>query len=218
MTMMSKTVRNRRSVLMGAGVLVVLGALVLAACYPGEITSIQQLDVAITQWDTTYTWSKPDTVVGIYDSIVIVGDTTGDTLADVMDSTINARVKAGFEGYGYTTRIVPTSADSTWIDSVDYLVTTSVLRTTNVSVTSYPYNPWYPCWSCWPPTRVDTWESGTLFLDMFNDVPPTDSTAPPIVWEGVINGPLSTNTAANVQRLNDLITQVFAQSPYLQPK
>ena len=70
---MSKLVLIWGSSGIGAGLLVLLGALVLAACYPGEITSIQQLDVAVTHWDTTYTWAKPDTVVGLYDSIVIVG-------------------------------------------------------------------------------------------------------------------------------------------------
>ncbi len=216
---MSKLVRNRRPAWTGVGVLVVLGALVLAACYPGEITSIQQLDVAVTHWDTTYTWAKPDTTVGLYDSIVIVGDTTGDTLATVLDSTIRARVKAGFEGYGYTTRLVPTSADSTWVDSADYLVTLSVLRTTNVSVSYNPWNPWYPCYYCWPPPRVDTWESGTLFIDMWNDIPDTANNAsPPVVWEGIVNGPLSSNVAVNVERLDGLIRQVFDQSPYLQPK
>ena len=217
--MMSKLVRNRGPAWTGVGVLVVLGALVLAACYPGEITSIQQLDVAVTHWDTTYTWAKPDTVVGLYDSIIIVGDTTGDTLADVLDSTIWARVVAGFQGYGYTIDTIPTNADSTYVDSVDYLVTLSVLRTTNVSVSVPPYNPWYPCYSCWPPPRVDTWESGTLFIDMWNDTPDTANNAsPPVVWEGIINGPLSTNVSVNVERLDGLIRQVFDQSPYLQPK
>lgn len=213
---------NYRRLLIGSALLLVAAAAVLVAlgCYPGEINSVTELDVVFTMFDSTHVWTDPATFY-LSDSVVQLQDTSdaGNNIAltHAFDSLILAETARGLLGYGFTQ--VDSSADP------DYYVVASALAVRNWTVDVwYPY---YPC--CWygggwgwyyPPVYdVDTYETGTLFLDMY-DRRAVDSTGLRIQrpWTGILNGLLGTSASVTQQRLITGIRQAYAQSPYLQPQ
>lgn len=197
-----------------AGVFAILG------CYPGEINSIEELDLVFTGFDSTHVWQEPATFF-LSDSVVHLIDTTDAAnnvvLSRAFDSLVLAETARGLLGYGWSQ--VDSSANP------DYYVLVSALGVKNFTVNVwYPY---YPC--CWygggwgwyyPPVYdVDTYETGTLFIDMY-DRRAADSVGLriPRPWNAILNGMLGTTQAVTSQRLVTGIRQAYVQSPYLKPQ
>jgi hypothetical protein len=199
-----------------------VGLLALAGygCYPGDIESVTDLDIVLTQFDSTHVWAAPASFF-LVDSVVHLQDTADAgnnvTLSTQFDSLIVAEVRKGLLAMGYTEQ--PTA------DSTDYYVIASALGVQNWTV-----NVWYPYYPCcyygggwgwyYPPVYdVDSYESGTLFIDMY-DQHQVDSTRQMLgrPWTAILNGLLGTTAAVTQQRLLDGIHQAYEQSPYLKPQ
>ena len=200
---------------------VALGALGLLAglgCYPGEVNSIEELDLVVTQFDSTHAWTAPATFY-LLDSVVHLTDTSDAgnniTLTRAFDSLALAETRKGLLGYGYTEKNTP--------DSADYSVIVSALAVQNWTVDVwYPYWPYYGYGWGWyyPPVYdVDTYTTGTVFIDMYdqNRVDSTNQLVPR-PWNALLNGVMGTAASVTQTRLQQGIRQAFAQSPYLKPQ
>jgi len=204
-----------RTVLLG---LVAVGALAVWGCYPGDITSVTELDIVVTQFDSTHVWVAPatfylpDTVVQMVDTVNAGNNVT---LSRAFDSLILAETRTALLNLGYQQRSDP--------DSARYFVTLTALGIKNWTV-----DVWYPYWPCcwygygwyYPPIYdVDTYETGTLFIDMY-DQNKVDSVGHRIdrPWNALLNGILGTSASLTAQRLQSGVRQAFVQSPYLKPQ
>ena len=198
--------------------LVALGVAALWGCYPGDITSVTELDIVLTLYDTTHVWIAPasfylaDTVVHMVDTV----DTSNNVnLSRAFDNLIITETRDALLAYGYVEKTDP--------DSAQYFVTLTALGIRNWTVDVwYPY--WPCCWYGWgwyyPPIYdVDTYETGTLFIDMY-DQNMVDSVGQRIdrPWNALLNGLLGTSASLTQQRLQSGIRQAYAQSPYLKPQ
>jgi len=200
----------------GLGVACVIAAL---GCYPGEINSVTELDIVFTQFDSTHVWVTtansfylPDTVVHMIDT---VDPGNNVTLSRAFDNLIITETRNALLAYGYVEHTAP--------DSADYMVTLTALGIQNWTV-----DVWYPYWGCcwygygwyYPPVYdVDSYETGTLFIDMY-DQNTVDSVGMRIdrPWNALLNGLLGTSASLTQQRLEAGIRQAFVQSPYLKPQ
>lgn len=200
--------------------LVVL-ALGIASCYPGQPEDIQQLDTALTLYDDTVdftsfsTYAMPDSVNHF------CPDTTGASCVDVTrdyDQLMLSTVAQNMQALGYTRDMNPSETNPP-----DVLVTVAVTATDNWAVYGWPWYPWwgwYPCcwgpgWNPWYPSwGAVNYQTGTVLITMFN-VDTADNDQIPAVWEGTLNGLLGTTASVTQTRLVNGINQVFDQSPYL---
>ncbi len=196
----------------------------LASCYPGEVTSIQQLDVVVTAHDDTVTFTS-FTTYALLDSVVHIDleDNNNDSLLTRdNDALILSRVAAGMEGYGYTEETDPDN------NTPDVILQVGALAVTHGAYVSYPWWDWwgwypsYPCcgpgWGYYYPPGVGAvrYDVGTLVITMIDParVAPLDSTVT-VVWVAGINGLLQGSGAGISARITSAIDQAFDQSPYL---
>lgn len=210
-----------------AGLLAALSAVFLVGCYPDQITSVQDLDVVATQYDTEYafsangTWAMPDSIAHVCDFVDVDGCIE---LRRDLDDEILAKVAAEMAALGYTR--IPTDQINPG-NVPDVVLLTSALGTrTTVIYSWYPGWGWWGGWGwcpgCWgpgwgwgyPPVGVTSYESGSLIVSMVDpDLEPEEEEMIPTPWLGVLNGLLQSGTPAS--RIDDGLTQMFAQSPYL---
>jgi hypothetical protein len=216
---MSRLFTSRRRLWLAGMVLTVaLGALVLAACYPGDINSVTELDIVVTQFDSTHVWITSSTFF-MRDTVLHLEDTLDPgnniPLSRAFDTLIIDETRAGLVGYGYVETQDSTAA------SYIVAVSASAFRVTTVNV----WYPWYPCcyggwgWYYPPVASVSSYESGTLNIDQF-DIQNADSTNQivPVPWLARMNGVLGTSASTTQMRLRDGIRQAYTQSPYLTVK
>lgn len=207
----------------------VAGALALWSCYPGEITSVEELDIVATirnqdsDFATMLTYHMPDSVVAIDTRD---GQADGDTGLDPqLQELMLALVDSNLADLGYT------RLDTTRVDEANAVVTVSVIISNGyVMGSTWPWwgywgwNPWYPGWGWgpgwgpgYPPvTTVGTFDIGTVLIDMVDvrltNAAPDDSTLV-VGWYAGINGLASSNS--NSSRVTRGMNQAFTQSPYL---
>jgi hypothetical protein len=220
--MQSMFKRSRVSLVIAAAAL--LGG--VAACYPGEIDSVGELDLVLTFFDSTAnfeaigTYAMPDTIIR-FDGL----DGMEDEGNPEVDPQILAAVAAELDALGYT-RIDETSP--TPPDVV-------VLLMVNRSDTAYWYgggwwnywgwyggwNPWYPGWGGgyypgypWAPVYAGTQSQGSLLMTMIDGNAATGEEIP-VIWSSIVNGMLEGSDASILTRFRSLIRQAFDQSPYL---
>jgi hypothetical protein len=196
----------------------------VAACHPGEISSVDEADLVITAYDTAYAFS-PGTFA-LPDSIVRAGDGEEDDIDRSYDQEILDAVAAQFEALGYL-RVFEESAIPP--DVVVFVGASS--STYNWWVPGgwwggwgwYPgWGAWYPGWGPgygpgypWYPGYGGSYSTGTLFIGMIDPSIPSQGEELIGVWGGAINGLLSSSNQTTATRVLDLIDQVFEQSPYL---
>ena len=230
---MYKTPRNtvNGTVLVGAALGLGMG---LAACYPGSIDSISEVDVVVTVQDTSVNYAQfvlyamPDTVIQINDTAEGSVD-----LSHEHDSLIVSTVAQRMEQLGYLRVTIPDDISELHPFFVPDLVV--VLTSVGVENNYYVYNPgwgyWgWPGWGYWPGYGPGwgwgypgywgsgSYQSGTLFIDMLDpNNPPPNGEPPeiPVVWTGALNGVLTGSSAGAATRLTDGINRAFDQSPYL---
>jgi hypothetical protein len=208
----------------GAGFAALL--LVLGACYPGEITDVEQTDVVLTvHRDTDFskysTYSMPDSVVDVCENS---GDPECENAIDIdhsYDAEILGQVAAGFESYGYQ-RIPIDQVDATHLPDVFVLVSVSATERTSVAVW-WPWWDWGYWWPGWgpgwgpgyPAVSIKRWEQGTLDISMIDprDVDP-DQQVFRVQWEAVLTGVMSSSGFSTL-RVDRGIEQAFDQSTYL---
>jgi hypothetical protein len=193
--------------------------LALAGCYPGEVTSVQQLDVFLTFPRNDADFARYQTFA-TYDTVVqLDADSSAITISHENDAEIVDRVRTNLEALGYTEVSFPGG-------DPDVLVLVSAVADEYTAYSYYPGGWWgywgwyYPCYYCYPgypPTvSVTRYEAGTLFIDMLDPAlfSPADSTLP-FVWTGAANGLITGTAGTNLTRILTGVDRLFDQSPYL---
>ena len=216
---MNRLLKSRRRYwLAGMVITIALGALVLAACYPGDVNSITEIDVVVTQFDTTHVWITSSTFF-MKDTVYHILDTADASnnipISRAFDNVIIAETRAGMLGYGYV--------ETTDSLAASYVVAVSAAAF-RVTTVTYWY-PWYPCcWGGWgwyypPQGNVSSYETGTLYIDQF-DIQNVDSTNQlvPVPWVARLSGVMGSVASQTQSRLVNGIRQAYVQSPYLKPQ
>lgn len=221
---MSRT--TNRAGLLG---LAVLGAL-LASCYPGDLTSVEDADIVVTAYDETFdfstasTWSMPDSVVAV--SV----DNPFAEYGHLFDAEILAAVESHMNALGYTREPDPET------NGADVVVLVQAAVSDIYGAYSfYPFDAswgWYPGWSHWGgtsdvrlhypwtdvPAGVDLSDvpTGSIIIELVDPNAPVttpDGPAFTVRWAAVLNGLAADIT--DVSRVTGAIDQAFAQSPQL---
>ena len=154
----------------------------LVSCYPGGADNVEEMDVAITNYDknadfTKYTtFSLPDTIVYFV--------AKGETPNHEFDAQILQLVKDNFTQLGYS-YIEPTSEED---QQPSFIVTVSAFSNVNYYYGSdywYNYWGWYPGWNWiwgptwgpgwgpsypWYPVTVYSYRSGSIVIDMIETI------------------------------------------------
>jgi hypothetical protein len=175
----------------------------LVACYPGDVSSIAELDVVMTRYATDVNTDEPDAIL----------------IPRANDQQTLDRVRANLVAQGWTEVDWDDAAGG---DPVDVAILNLATASENTQwwVSYPPGGCWYyPCWGWgwyWPPyVGTTSYDAGTYFMVMAdaNQITPSDSTQG--VWGGVVNGVLTSSAGSDYQRLLNGIDQAFSQSPYL---
>jgi len=201
--------------------------LLLASCYPGEVTSLAELDIVVTTHDDTVTFTS-FTTYALLDSVVHIDldslDATEDSLLNrANDALILSTIRAGIEAMGYVEEPSPGT------NTPDVLFLVGAWAATNNAYFSYgwwPYYGWYPYYPCcygpgygwgYPTGGVGSvsYNTGTLVTFMVDPSRPGTGMQAPVLWVAGINGLLSGSATTQTARITNLIDQAFDQSPYL---
>jgi len=195
-----------------------------ASCYPGGPGTEGELDVVATlhaashDYSVNKTYAMPDTVV----DLAVAGGGSS-SLSHTYDAKTLADINASMQSLGYT-RVDGTTTKG----DVILLVGGISVDHTDVWYPSYPWGGWwgwyypYPCPGCvpiypWVPVATQ-YSTGTIVITMIQPSAPHASDQVPVVWAATINGLLTGSDASIQARIDYLIPQAFAQSPYLSVK
>jgi len=198
--------------------------LALAGCYPDESASIDDLDIVLTTYDSTFdfsgiaTYIMPDTVIAILDPD---NPSNNKEYDHAYDAVMLSEVAGQFADLGYE------RLTDTLLQKPDAGVMLSVISTTYSG--AYLYD-WYYYWGYypyWPPyygsgygyyypwAVTYNYSVGTLIVTMIDlksgQAVQTDSVS--VVWMGVVNGLAEGSDISS--RVKSGIDQMFIQSPYL---
>lgn len=195
---------------------------VIAACYPGEVTNIGELDMVVTFYDDTFNFRQNSSYV-LLDSVFHLRDTTnpGDTvsISRQFDQQMLNLVRTNMNALGYTVQ------DTTGGALPDVLTAVSIVASRNYQ--AYSFYPWwgypgYPYWPCclgggwgWPTTQVTSYRVGTVFLDIIDVGRTIARDTITVIWNASINGPFEGSEAVTTERLDRLINRAYDQSGYL---
>jgi hypothetical protein len=226
---MQKWLDGLRALTVPAGGLVAVTLIMAtAACYPGDIASVEETDVVLTihnnkDFSGYSTYAMPDTVVDVCEN---ADDPECDNALDIdhsYDAQILAQVAARMQAYGYE-RIPIEQVDENNLPSVFVLVSVSATERTSTTVW-YPWWGWGGWWPGWgpgwgpgyPAVSVTRWNQGTLQITMIDpaDTDPSQEIFN-VAWEATLSGVLSSaNAPINTDRIDRGIQQAFDQSTYL---
>lgn len=211
-----------------AGLSAVALAFVFGACYPGDISSVEETDVVLTihngnDFSNFSTYAMPDTVIDVCENS---DDPECENALDVdhsYDDQILAQVASRMQGYGYQ-RIPIDQVDENNLPDLIMLVTVSATERTSASVW-WPWWGWGGWWPGWGPgwgpgypvVSVTRWDQGTLEMTLID---PTDTDPDQeifnVQWDAILSGVLSTRDGPiNTGRIDRGIQQAFDQSTYL---
>lgn len=205
------------------GAVAAVAITVTVACYPGEPTSVGELDLVATVYDTAFNYQSNSTFFQL-DTVFHVKDSSnlGDTISisRQFDQQMINLVKTNMTNLGYT-EVIP---DATTQPDVY----TSISVTASRNYQAYTYYPWwgypgYPYWPCcvggpgwgYPSTVVSSYRVGTIFIDMIDVDQSIAKDTIDVIWNGAINGPFEGSASVNMQRLDQTVDQAFNQSQYL---
>jgi hypothetical protein len=199
----------------------------LPACYPGDPTSVTQLDVVITTPYSTVIFGS-FTNYAMPDSVVHIGnDSIIEDIIDLprtFDDLILETVADNMETLGYEREDDPLN------NGADLVLLVAAVGVENTDYWYYGgwwgYWGYYPGWGYWggypgygwyyPPYYGGsvTYEVGTLMLFLVDpDAYDPEQDAIGVVWAGAVRGLLTSNPTS--VRVIDGIDQAFTQSPYL---
>ena len=209
--------------------------IMFASCYPTFDATIEELDIAMTKFDSTQNFDELTTFF-LYDTIIYITDEdNSEDIDHTQEDHILTEVRQNLLDIGWTEIEKP--AAGVEIDA-DVTILISALAT---DITSYyyywwdywywyPWNYWYPGYPGYPgypwyPTYPSySYTVGTVIIDMVNmdeviEPEPANEENPsfkfPMVWTGAINGILSGSDENVAKRLTTQIDQLFGQSTYL---
>ena len=198
-----------------AGLTLAVG--LLAACHPGEPSSIGETDVAVTAFDKTRdfgairTWAMPDEV--------FVTEGSDSDVTDEFDGLILDQVAKNMTMLGYVRETDPQA------NGADVVVLVRKSKQTSrgwVGGGAPGYCGWpgwgYPGWGCWPgyyPWASVSFTTGSVIVEMYDPNQGASSEELRAIWGALLNGLASRSSGSNASRISQGIDQVFAQSPYL---
>lgn len=203
---------------LSSAVLVIGMAAALYSCYPEESTSVGDLDIVITKYDTSYifknnmTYIMPDTVIEINSDDASAGINASN------QALILNQVAANLNQLGYT-RVFDTLTQKP-----DVAVLLNGLSSTYWGTVWYDWWGYWGYYPYWPPYYggyypyypyggvTYSYEVGTLLMQMI-DFRTSKNDSLNIVWIGAVNGVLEGSNQTT--RLKNGIDQAFEQSPYL---
>ena len=212
-------------------------SVMFASCYPAFDATIEEMDIAMTKFDSTQNFDELSTFF-LYDTIIYITDEDNPEDIDrTQEDHILAEVRQNLLDIGWTE--VPKPAPGSEIDA-DVSIMISALAT-DISYYYYywwdywywyPWSYWYPWYPGYPGYPGYPWYPsypsysytvGTVIIDMINmdevEEPASNEENPsikfPMVWTGAINGILSGSDENIAKRLTTQIDQVFGQSTYL---
>ena len=113
--------------------------LLFASCYPGEVTSIAELDIVVTTHDDTVTFTSFATYA-LLDSVVHIDyeDNMADDLLDRSnDQAIRDEVRAGIEAMGYVEEPNPNTTQP------DVILLIGAIATENDAYFAWGWWPWW---------------------------------------------------------------------------
>jgi len=210
------------------------------SCHPEYDATLEEMDIAITQYDEELDFSQLQTFY-LEDSIIYIEDEESNSFVSVdrtHEDHIISLVRQNFLDKGWTEVTGPTNGQ---IDA-DVSIVLSVLETDIYFYYYYwwdwwywyPWDWWYPWYDDYywypgypiypgyPSYPVEGYTVGTLFIDMLNmgdvEMPDENDTSfkVPMPWKGAVVGILAGSDSRLQERLSKEINQVFEQSPYLQ--
>lgn len=204
-----------------ATVLAAAGIAAVAACYPGDVTNVGELDLVVTVKDDTVNFRANSTYF-LLDSVFHVRDTANpaDTISisRAFDQQILNLVRTNMNSLGYT---LVSNATPDVIVGVSINATRVYQAYSSYPWYGYPGYPWWPPVCCgpgwgWPGGVVVTsYRAGSVFLTMIDTDKSVAADSVVVIWEGTINGPFEGSSADAQARLDRTINQAFEQSPYL---
>jgi hypothetical protein len=228
------------------GALALVVSLFMTACYDyHDETYLDELDMTITYFDTTYNFQQVSTFA-IRDSVGIISDYLSDSEIDNFykngggNDQIKDLVRANMVALGYT----EVATD----ENFDLGVNLTIAAVENTEYYYYGwwygyygyygwyYGGWYPYYGYpWYPVSY-TYQKGTLLMELadgesirtyrewaagktqdeIENANPDD--VPPIdfVWQSLVSGVAGTEKSYNQERMERGINEAFDQSPYLQ--
>ena len=210
----------------------------VASCYPGFDATVEEMDIAVTKYDSTQNFTQLSSFF-LYDTIVYIDDDEGSEDIDhTQEGHILSEVRQNLLNLGWTEK---TEADTTVDGKIDADVSIMVSAlATDISYYYYywwdywywypwdywyPWYPGYPIYPVYPVYPSYGYTVGSVLIDMvnMNDAeiphnPDQPSGKIPVIWTGGVNGILSGSDSNIASRLTKQIGQVFKQSPYLNKK
>lgn len=193
------------------------------SCYPGEIQSLQELDLSIairnpdvpeSAFGAVTSYAMPDTIIHVYPD---TSERNPPELSRAYDEFILDLVNSHLQARGY--QRVPLNVGS----APDVLVFVTASARTMSGAVWYPgywwggyWPPYGPCYYCYypPVMTVYQWDQGSLQITMVDPSAPSDSTIAAL-WMGGVTGVLSSSSSGTRGRLETGINRVFDLSPYL---
>ncbi len=210
----------------------------VASCYPGFDATIEEMDIAVTKYDSTQNFTQLSSFF-LYDTIVYIDDDEdSEDIDHTQEDHILSEVRQNLLNLGWTEK---TEADTTADGEIDADVSIMVSAlATDISYYYYywwdywywypwdywyPWYPGYPIYPVYPVYPSYGYTVGSVLIDMvnMNDAemphnPDRPSGKIPVIWTGGVNGILSGSDSNIASRLTKQIGQVFKQSPYLNKK
>jgi len=204
---------------------VVLALVTITGCYPGSDRTLENTEVIFTTFDDGFDFSKNKTYF-LVDEVTDI-----DTLKTVdqnTQNTIKQRIRDNMNSKGWqeiTTTISP--GDTLPTLDVEVVIHASLLTGTIEGVSYWPgYGCWWGGWYGWGGYPGYGWggvaipysyDIGTIFIDMidYSTYNPEDERSLTLVWTAAMNGVLSSTSVGVTSRIQRVIDQSYAQSPYL---
>ena len=192
-------------------------ALFMSSCYPEGADTVEDYDVAITNYDKGADFSSFSTFA-IPDTIVYFANDKNAKLDHQFDEQIIQVVTDNFIKRGYTKVENPETAS--------FIVTVSAFSNVNYSyyIDNW-YNNWNWYWGWWPggafnpyypwyPVSVYAYQSGSVVIDMISTTARSDNKVN-VIWSGIADGLLQGTQQSIINRVHTQLNQCFIQSPYL---
>ena len=195
---------------------------ILAGCYPKGAEYTEELDLAYTNYNSSYdfkakhTFAIPDSVIKITGAAFEDPGGTGkpEFVKATYSAPILAALKQNMAAYGW--QLVPKTSNP------DVLVLPSTSTTTNLYYYYdwWYWNWWYGGWWGWYypgyyPPYITGYRSGSVFVQMVDRAPMVGGDNAPVVWSMIINGLAEGDQTNIATRITNSIGQGFKQSPYL---
>jgi len=189
----------------------------LPGCYPDGPDYVEDLDLVVTQHDTSFdfqtlsTFAIPDTVVKITGNLA-----SGEPIEFVNQAyatiVVNS-IRENLTNDGWTEVAKNANPDVIILPS-------TIQSTTTVYYYDYGYWGWYYPYSYWGwyypyPIYGGSYTSGSVFIQMTYPAGQTASDNIPVIWTAILNGLLEGSTSSIQSRVVSGINTSFQASPYL---